>query len=64
MRCNFKTLGTAMLATGPLVINFGTYPLSWWLGFLFTTLGPFMMAIESRQPKPKRKPKKRHVNHT
>ena len=60
MRLNTKLLGGALTAAGPLIINFGAYPASWWVGFVFTTIGPFMMAIELQQPtKPKPKPKRK-----
>lgn len=57
MKLNTKVLGGSLLAAGPLIIQFGAYPASWWLGFLFTTLGPFMMAIEPHKPKQKQKRK-------
>lgn len=56
MKLNTRILGTSMLATGPLIIQFGPFPASWWLGFIFTTAGPFLMAIEPHA-KPKRKRK-------
>ncbi len=62
MKFNTKLLGGSLVAAGPLVINFGTYPFSWWIGFVFTTIGPFLMAIEFHQSpaktkiKSKRKP--------
>jgi len=61
MKFNYRILGGSLLATGPLIINFGPIPASWWLGFFFTTIGPFLMAIEPHSPTPikkrKRKPK-------
>jgi hypothetical protein len=63
MKFNFKILGGSLLATGPLIINFGPVPAAWWIGFFFTTLGPFLMAIELHaKPKPSRKPTRKKTS--
>lgn len=59
MKLNTRVLGGSLLATGPLIINFGPFPWSWWIGFIFTSVGPFMMAIEPANPKPRSKPKRK-----
>ena len=45
MRLNWKALGAGMLSAGPLLVQFGGEKTTWYLGVLFTAIGPVLMAV-------------------
>ena len=39
-------LGAGLLAAGPLLIQLGGNKEAWWIGMVFTVLGPILMALK------------------
>jgi hypothetical protein len=58
MQINFKALGAGLLSAGPLLVQFGGEKAAWWLGVIFTALGPILLSF-SPPDEPKRKPRRR-----
>ena len=48
MKLNHNKLGAACLAASPILINLSKGQAFWWIGVLFATLGPILIAIESK----------------
>jgi hypothetical protein len=46
-------LGAAMLAAGPLLVQFGGSKVTWYLGVLFAAIAPFMMSCKFGKEKGK-----------
>jgi hypothetical protein len=38
-------LGGGLLAAGPILMNFVSDKKVWWLGLIFTVVGPFLMSV-------------------
>ena len=49
MRLNYAKLGAGLLASGTLLIQFGSVKAVWWIGVVFTVAGPLLMGV--RQPR-------------
>ena len=41
-------LGASLLAAGPVLMQLGGTKGTWWVGMVFTTLGPLLMAVKKR----------------
>lgn len=54
MKLNYKALGASLLSAGPLLVQFGGATTAWWMGVVFTAVGPVLLAI-TPPPKPRRK---------
>lgn len=46
MKLDLTKLGGGLLAAGPLFIQFGQSRAAWWVGFAFTVVGPFLLALK------------------
>lgn len=51
MKLNHKALGAGLLSAGPLLVQFGGATTAWWMGVIFTALGPLLLAIEPKKKK-------------
>jgi len=42
---DFNRIGAALLAAGPLLLQFGGSKLTWWLGLGMVVAGPVLMGV-------------------
>lgn len=48
MKLDFAKLGGALLAAGPVLMNAVSNKAVWWSGFLFTVIGPVLLAVKRK----------------
>lgn len=61
MKINLKALGGGLLSGGPLLVQFGGAQAAWWLGVVFTALGPILLALSPPDKKPRRRRRKKRT---
>lgn len=61
LNLNWKALEAGLMAAGPILIQFAPARETWWLGVMFTSLRPILMAIQSPTKAPQRSTKRRRV---
>lgn len=54
MKLNYKALGAGLLSAGPLLVQFGGATTAWWMGVVFTAVGPVLLAITPETKRRKR----------
>jgi len=53
MKLNPNKFGAASLAASPILLNVVQGPIFWWLGVVFASIGPILIALEHK-PKTRR----------
>ena len=49
MRLNYAKLGAGLLASGTLLIQFGSVKAVWWVGVAATVIAPLLMSVRQHR---------------
>lgn len=53
MNLDCRKLGAALMAAGPVLMQFSTAKWAWWIGLGFLISGPFLLAVKTKTKKEK-----------